>query len=103
MGVKYGRYWLRAGGYPLMARRLNTIGDVRRYVASLINRVEDGALDPAVAGRLAYMANLMKPLIEGSEHEKRLDEIEKHIYELKDAVENAMALIGITIKGSKIQ
>ena len=62
-----------------MARRLQSIGDVRRYVASLINRVEDGSLDASIAGRLCYMANSLKSIIEGSELEKRIAEIEKAI------------------------
>jgi len=59
-----------------MARRLQTIADVRRYVASLINRVEDGALNPVVAGRLCYMANSLKSIIEGSDIEQRVAELE---------------------------
>ena len=62
-----------------MARRLQSIGDVRRYVASLINRVEDGSLDAGKAGRLCYMANSLKSIIEGSDIESRLSELEAMI------------------------
>lgn len=38
-------------------RRLKTTSDVRRYLASLVNRVEDGTLEPEKAGKLTYIAN----------------------------------------------
>ena len=59
-----------------MARRLKTLTDLRRYVADLINRVEAGKLDPSVAGRLGYLANTLKGIIEGSDLEKRVADLE---------------------------
>jgi hypothetical protein len=60
-----------------MARRLKTIHDVRRYLAGLINRVEAGNVEPGLAGKLGYLANSLARVIEGSELEKRVDELEK--------------------------
>ncbi|MDA8307507.1 MAG: hypothetical protein M0Z81_11835 [Deltaproteobacteria bacterium] len=62
-----------------MARRLNTINDVRRFLASLITRLEPKVgdeLDPALAGRLAYIANILVKCIESSDIERRLSELE---------------------------
>jgi hypothetical protein len=59
-----------------MARRLKTLTDIRRYLASLINRVEDGSLNPAIAGRLGYLANLLKGAITEAELETRVSQLE---------------------------
>jgi hypothetical protein len=60
-----------------MARRLITIHDVRRYLASLINRTEAGKVEPGLAGKLGYLANSLARVIEGSGLEKRVGELEK--------------------------
>lgn len=64
-----------------MARRLKSMLDIRRYLASLINRVEDRTLDPAVAGRLGYLSNVLKSVIEGSQLEARVSELEAILQE----------------------
>jgi hypothetical protein len=66
-----------------MARRLKTLTDLRRYVADLINRVEAGKLDPSVAGRLGYLANTLKGIIEGSDLEKRVADLEEALLKNK--------------------
>ena len=58
------------------ARRFNTGQDCRRYLASVINRVEAGELDPAKAGRLAYITNILVRVIETSDIEARLEQLE---------------------------
>ncbi len=60
-------------------RRLKTLEDVRRYLANLINRTEDGEVDPSLAGKLGYLANSLARVIEGSELEKRVDGLEQQI------------------------
>ena len=63
-----------------MARRLIEFGDVRRYLAGLINRVEAGEITPEKAGRLTYIANVLLRAIEGSQFvdlERRLAAIEE--------------------------
>ena len=61
-------------------KRLKTIEDVRRYLANLINRVESGLIDPAVAGRLGYLASILKSCIESGDLEKRLQELENKFF-----------------------
>lgn len=60
-----------------MKRRFNTGQDCRRYLASVINRVEAGELDPAKAGRLAYITNILVRIIETSDIEARLEALEE--------------------------
>lgn len=62
-----------------MARRLKTLNDIRRYLADVINRLEDEKIEPALAGRIGYLCNILKGVIEGSELEKRVEELEKII------------------------
>lgn len=70
-------------------RRLQTSQDLRRYLAGLINRVEGNKIDAGLAKNLTYMTSILLRVIEGSDFEKRLDEIEKRL---------SMPVIG---KGSK--
>ena len=51
--------------------------DVRRYLASLINRTEAGEVDPALAGRLGFLANSLARIIEGADMEKRIERLEE--------------------------
>jgi hypothetical protein len=63
-----------------MARRLKSFDDVRRLLASVINRLEAGLIDPAVAGRITFTANVLLRAIEGSQFadlERRLEAIEE--------------------------
>lgn len=59
-----------------MARQLKTTTDLRRYLANIINRVEAGTLDPSKAGRLGYLVNITKSVIDGSELEERVEKLE---------------------------
>lgn len=61
------------------ARRLKTMEDVRRYLANLINRTEQGKVDPNLAGKLGYLANSLARIIEGSTLEKRIEVLEKEV------------------------
>lgn len=61
------------------ARRLKKPSDVRRYIASLINRTERGEVDPALAGRLGYLSNILIRAVQSAEIEERLDKIEAKI------------------------
>lgn len=60
-----------------MARRLKTIDDVRRYLADLINRTERGEVDPALAGRLGYLSNILTGCIKDGDLERRIAELEE--------------------------
>ena len=57
-------------------RRLKTMSDSRRYLANLINRVEHGEVDAAVAGRLGFLINILLRSIEGSSLEDRVKKLE---------------------------
>jgi hypothetical protein len=63
-----------------MSKRLKSFDDVRRLLASVINRLEAGLIDPAIAGRITFTANVLLRAIEGSQFqdlEKRLAAIEE--------------------------
>ena len=67
-------------GYPMAGRRrFKQIGDVRRYLASLLNRVESQELDPQVASKCAYIGNILAGLIRDSELESRIAKLEQEI------------------------
>lgn len=58
-------------------RRLQTLCDVRRYLANLINRLEADEIDQGKAKTLAYMGNILKSVIESGDHEERLQALEE--------------------------
>ena len=58
-------------------KRLKTLDDLRRYLASLVTRTESGTVEPTLAGRLAYMVSILSKIIEGSDLEKRLSALER--------------------------
>lgn len=60
-------------------RRLKTLDDVRRYLASLINRTEAGEVEPSLAGRLGYLANSLAKVIETGDLERRVSELEAKV------------------------
>jgi len=60
-------------------KRLKTLTDVRRYLASLINRTENHEVEAALAGRLAYIANILKATIAETDIEIRLKALEEKI------------------------
>lgn len=66
----------------MAARRLKTIQDVRRYLASLITRLEDGAggeIDATLAGRLAYISNILLGAIKDGDLERRISALEERM------------------------
>ena len=60
-------------------RRLKSIEDIRRYLANLINRAENAAIDPNLASKLGYLAINLAKIIEGSTIEKRIEVLEKQM------------------------
>ena len=64
-----------------MARRLKNLVDVRRYLASVINRLESGQIDPSIAGKLGYLTGILTRVIEGSSLEERVTKLEKELEE----------------------
>ena len=62
----------------MAGRRLKTPQDIRRYLASLINRTESGEILPAAAGKLCYLANSLLSVIDSCEMERRIARLEEH-------------------------
>jgi len=60
-------------------KRLKTLSDVRRYLAGLINRVEAGEVEPGVMSKLAYATNILAGIIQNSDIETRIEQLEKQI------------------------
>lgn len=60
-------------------RRLQTTQDLRRYLAGLINRTEAKKIDANLARSLTYMTSILMRAIEGSDLEKRIEELERKI------------------------
>ena len=58
-------------------RRLKSVEDVRRYLANVLLRVEGGQLDAQVAGRMAYISNILLKAIADGELERRVASLEK--------------------------
>ena len=72
------------GAYTAKNNRLNSIKSVRQYLASLIHRLEErhgGVLDSALAGRLAYISNILLGAIKDADLEKRVTELERRLKE----------------------
>lgn len=65
-----------------MARRLRTLADLRRYVGSIIRRLEEshgGDLTPELAGRLGYLANILSGIVKDSDLEARVRSLEQKL------------------------
>jgi hypothetical protein len=60
-------------------RRLKTIEDVRRYLANVLLRVEAQELDAQVAGRMAYISNILLKAICDGDLERRVATLEKTV------------------------
>lgn len=59
------------------------MGDLRRYVANIINRVEAGQLEPSVAGRLGFLVNILVRIVETGDLEMRIETLEQKIEQSK--------------------
>ena len=75
-GSPEGRYWIACAS---TARRLKTAGDIRRYIANLINRTEKGEVDPVLSGKLGYLSSILLKASELSDIEERITEVEKEL------------------------
>jgi hypothetical protein len=60
-------------------KRLKSLADLRRYLSNLINETRGGLVDPQLAGRLAYMLNILKNVISDGDLERRIDALEKEV------------------------
>ena len=57
--------------------KLNALEDVRREMASVYREARGGIIDTSEAGRLAYILSGIGKLIEATDMEKRLDQMER--------------------------
>ena len=60
-------------------KRLQNAQDLRRYLASLINRVESGEVEVNLGKSLAYMSSILLRIIEGSDLEGRVEQLERKL------------------------
>lgn len=66
MAVKQGR------------KRLKSMKDVRVYLANLINATRSGEVEQTLAGRLAYMLNILRGIVADTDLESRLSQLEEN-------------------------
>ncbi len=57
-------------------RRFKTLEDIRRYLANVLDRLEDKALDETGAKARVYCANVLAGIIKDSDLESRVLELE---------------------------
>ncbi|MFO7861009.1 MAG: hypothetical protein R6U41_07280 [Desulfosalsimonas sp.] len=62
-------------------KRLKSLGDTRRYLANLINRLEAGEIDAVRAGKLGFLANVLIGCIKDSDIEERITKLEQELEE----------------------
>lgn len=60
-------------------KRLQTLGDVRRYLAALLNRFEAGEIDESHLKAAAYVSNILTSTIKDADLEERLTHLEKQL------------------------
>ena len=66
-------------------KRLKTLGDVRRYLAGLLNRYEAGEIDETHLKACAYVSNILTSTIKDSDLEERIEKLEREINEHNNA------------------
>ena len=79
--TKNGQTSLKKG--EKLAKRLKTLEDCRRYLAKLVNKVETDEIEPAKAGKLGYLLNILIACIKDGDLEKRVADIEKILTDQK--------------------
>lgn len=62
-----------------MSKRLQTLSDVRRYLAGLLNRYEAKEIDEVHLKAAAYVSNILTSTIKDSELEQRIDKLEEQL------------------------
>ena len=58
-------------------KRLKSMEDVRRYLATLINLTEAGRIDANLSGELGYLISILVRVLEGSDLERRIKILEE--------------------------
>lgn len=57
-------------------RRLNTLADLRRMLADVLNRANSGELPESKARCLGYLASVMASVIKDTDFEQRISRVE---------------------------
>jgi hypothetical protein len=60
-------------------KRLNTLNDIRRFLAKVANDLNDDKITEGKARTLGYVCSILSQVVKDSEIEKRIDELEKRI------------------------
>ncbi|NMW21357.1 MAG: hypothetical protein HKK67_06945 [Chlorobiaceae bacterium] len=60
-------------------KRLQTLSDVRRYLAGLLNRYEAGEIDEVHLKAAAYVSNILTSTIKDSDIEARIESLEEQL------------------------
>jgi len=60
-------------------KRLQTMGDVRRYLAGLLNRFEAGEINEVHLKAAAYVSNILTSTIKDSDFEQRIEILEEKL------------------------
>ncbi len=58
-------------------RRLKTAGDIRRYLANVINDVHDGKMDLNKSGKIGFLCNVLLKSLEICDVDERIRRIEE--------------------------
>lgn len=59
--------------------RLKTLSDLRRHMASLINKTEAGEVDASTLSKLSYAVNILSGIIQSSDIEERIKRLEQEV------------------------
>lgn len=62
-------------------RRLKSTLDVRRFLASVLTRMESGEIEAGLGSRLAYVSNVLLKALELSAIERRIESLEAQLRE----------------------
>ncbi len=57
-------------------KRLKSLNDIRKYLATLVNETRNGQIDLTTAGKLAYMLNILRGVISEGDLEMRIKALE---------------------------
>ncbi len=60
-------------------KRLQTLGDIRRYLAGLLNRFEAGEINEVHLKAAAYVSNILTSTIKDSDFEQRIEKLEDQL------------------------
>ena len=64
-------------------RRLKSMDDIRRFVADTVNRLNRDEIEANKASKLGYLCQILARVIEGSDLEGRVAEVEKAIKQIR--------------------